>query len=40
VLDGERRDNAWKRLTAAVPMFLEQQERAGRELPLVEISRI
>lgn len=40
VLDGEKRDNVWKRLTSELPMFLEQQQRAGRELPLIEISRV
>ena len=33
------RDQAWAKLTAAHPFFLDQQEKAGRELPLVEITK-
>ena len=40
VLDGAERADSWVRLTADLPMFLDQQERAGRQLPLVELVRI
>ena len=38
VLAEKVRDAAWKRLIADYPFFVEQQEKAGRELPLVEIT--
>ena len=38
VLGDAARANAWKRLIADYPFFVEQQKKAGRELPLVEIS--
>jgi deazaflavin-dependent oxidoreductase (nitroreductase family) len=37
VLAGKARDQAWTTLIADFPFFVDQQERAGRELPLVEI---
>jgi deazaflavin-dependent oxidoreductase (nitroreductase family) len=39
VLAERARDQAWERLIAEYPFFVEQQERAGRELPLVEITK-
>jgi len=33
------RDEAWARLIAEHPFFVDQQEKAGRELPLVEIMK-
>ncbi|MEO6532499.1 MAG: nitroreductase/quinone reductase family protein [Pseudolysinimonas sp.] len=38
VLAEKARDAAWKRLIADYPFFVDQQEKAGRELPLVEIT--
>lgn len=37
VLAEKSRDAAWKQLIADYPFFVDQQEKAGRELPLVEI---
>ena len=37
VLDGEERSRVWSRLTEGYPFLVDQQEKAGRELPLVEI---
>lgn len=39
VLAQKARDAAWKRLIADYPFFVDQQQKAGRELPLVEITR-
>jgi len=39
VLAEKARDAAWKRLIADYPFFVEQQKNAGRELPLVEITK-
>jgi deazaflavin-dependent oxidoreductase (nitroreductase family) len=39
VLAQRVRDQAWKKLTADHPFFVDQQEKAGRELPLVEITK-
>ncbi|HEY4151793.1 MAG TPA: nitroreductase/quinone reductase family protein [Pseudolysinimonas sp.] len=39
VLAQRVRDEAWKKLTADYPFFVDQQDRAGRELPLVEITK-
>ena len=39
VLAEKVRDAAWKRLIADYPFFVDQQENAGRELPLVEITK-
>ena len=39
VLAEKARDAAWKRLIADYPFFVDQQEKAGRELPLVEITK-
>jgi deazaflavin-dependent oxidoreductase (nitroreductase family) len=38
VLAQAARLKAWAALIAEYPMFVEQQQRAGRELPLVEIT--
>lgn len=37
VLADKARDAAWARLISDHPFFVDQQENAGRELPLVEI---
>lgn len=39
VLAQRVREAAWAKLIAEYPVFVDQQERAGRELPLVEITR-
>jgi|GEM_PF-1605155 len=39
VLAQKVRDEAWARLIAEHPFFVDQQEKAGRELPLVEIMK-
>ena len=39
VLAEKARDAAWKRLVADYPFFVDQQKKAGRELPLVEITK-
>jgi len=39
VLAQKARAEAWERLIAAHPFFVDQQEKAGRELPLVEITK-
>lgn len=39
VLAQQARDAAWKKLIGHYPFFVEQQERAGRDLPLVEITK-
>jgi deazaflavin-dependent oxidoreductase (nitroreductase family) len=39
VLAQKVREAAWAKLTADYPFFIDQQERAGRELPLVEITK-
>lgn len=38
VLAQRARAAAWTRLIADYPFFVDQQEKAGRELPLVEIT--
>jgi deazaflavin-dependent oxidoreductase (nitroreductase family) len=39
VLAQKARDAAWKRLIADYPFFVDQQKNAGRQLPLVEITK-
>ena len=39
VLAERARDAAWARLTTDYPFFIDQQQKAGRELPLVEITK-
>jgi deazaflavin-dependent oxidoreductase (nitroreductase family) len=39
VLAQKVREAAWARLIADYPFFVDQQEKAGRELPLVEITK-
>jgi deazaflavin-dependent oxidoreductase (nitroreductase family) len=39
VLAQKVREAAWERLIAEHPFFVDQQEKAGRELPLVEITK-
>ena len=39
VLAQKARAEAWKRLIDQHPFFVDQQEKAGRELPLVEITK-
>jgi deazaflavin-dependent oxidoreductase (nitroreductase family) len=39
VLAQKARDAAWKHLIADYPFFVDQQKKAGRELPLVEITK-
>ncbi len=39
VLAQKVREQAWAKLTAEYPFFVDQQEKAGRELPLVEITK-
>jgi len=39
VLAQEAREAAWARLIADHPFFVDRQEKAGRELPLVEITK-
>jgi deazaflavin-dependent oxidoreductase (nitroreductase family) len=39
VLAQKVREAAWTRLIAEYPFFVDQQEKAGRELPLVEITK-
>lgn len=39
VLSGPDRDAAWARVVAARPFLLEHQARAGREIPLVAVTR-
>jgi deazaflavin-dependent oxidoreductase (nitroreductase family) len=39
VLAQKARNAAWSRLIADHPFFVDQQEKAGRELPLVEITK-
>ena len=39
VLAQKVRDAAWTKLVADYPFFVEQEQRAGRELPLVEITK-
>jgi deazaflavin-dependent oxidoreductase (nitroreductase family) len=38
-LDGEELDLTWGRITAAHPFFVEHAERAGRTIPVVEVTR-
>lgn len=38
VLAQKAREAAWAKLIAEYPFFVDQQEKAGRELPLVEIT--
>jgi deazaflavin-dependent oxidoreductase (nitroreductase family) len=38
-LVGEEREQAWSDLVAGFSFFTDQQERAGRELPLVRLRR-
>jgi deazaflavin-dependent oxidoreductase (nitroreductase family) len=37
-LEGEELEAAWARITAAHPFFLEHAERAGRTIPVVEVT--
>jgi deazaflavin-dependent oxidoreductase (nitroreductase family) len=39
VLAQKVREAAWEKLIAEYPFFVDQQEKAGRELPLVEITK-
>lgn len=39
VLAQKVREQAWTKLIADHPFFVDQQEKAGRELPLVEITK-
>ncbi|MEO6532775.1 MAG: nitroreductase/quinone reductase family protein [Pseudolysinimonas sp.] len=39
VLAEKVRDQAWAKLIAEYPFFVEQQEKAERELPLIEITQ-
>jgi len=39
VLAQKARDAAWAHLISEHPFFVDQQEKAGRELPLVEITK-
>jgi deazaflavin-dependent oxidoreductase (nitroreductase family) len=39
VLAQKVREQAWAKLTAEYPFFVDQQDNAGRELPLVEITK-
>jgi deazaflavin-dependent oxidoreductase (nitroreductase family) len=39
VLAQRVREEAWAKLIAEHPFFADQQEKAGRELPLVEITK-
>lgn len=39
VLAQKARQAAWEKLIAEYPFFVDQQEKAGRELPLVEITK-
>jgi deazaflavin-dependent oxidoreductase (nitroreductase family) len=39
VLAERAREAAWTRLTTDYPFFIDQEEKAGRELPLVEITK-
>ena len=38
-LQGAERDRAWDSVTAAYPFFAEHEKRAGRTIPVVELSR-
>ena len=40
VLPSEERQVFWDHLTTQMPMFAEYQEKAGRELPLIRLTRI
>ena len=40
VLPSEERQVFWDNLTAQMPMFAEYQENAGRELPVIRLTRI
>ena len=40
VLSPDQRQVFWDDLTAQIPMFAEYQENAGRELPLIRLTRI
>ena len=40
VLPPDQRQVFWDDLTAQIPMFAEYQENAGRELPLIRLTRI
>jgi deazaflavin-dependent oxidoreductase (nitroreductase family) len=37
-LEGEELQAAWGRITAAYPFFVEHAERAGRTIPVVEVT--
>jgi hypothetical protein len=39
-MEPEARRAYWEELTARMPTFAEFQEKAGRELPLVRITRV
>lgn len=38
-LTGEERTRLWAEITAAYPFFLEHEQKAGREIPLVALVR-
>jgi deazaflavin-dependent oxidoreductase (nitroreductase family) len=39
VLEGDERGAAWAHVLAGYPFFAEHQERAGREIPVVALTR-
>ncbi len=39
VLPSDQRQVFWDKLTAQMPMFTDYQEKAGRELPLIRLTR-
>jgi deazaflavin-dependent oxidoreductase (nitroreductase family) len=38
VLDGEERDEHWRRIVSLMPTFGRYQEKAGRQIPLVRLA--
>jgi hypothetical protein len=39
VLQGEERTRLWADITAANPFFLDHEQKAGREIPVVALTR-
>jgi deazaflavin-dependent oxidoreductase (nitroreductase family) len=39
VLTGDERARLWAEITAAYPFFLDHEQKAGREIPLVALAR-
>jgi deazaflavin-dependent oxidoreductase (nitroreductase family) len=39
VLHGDERTRLWAQITAANPFFLDHEEKAGREIPVVALAR-